>query len=72
MMAEEGRSRKQHAFSLIPRLEVGKELSRGTTNIIRVPSFMDSPSSLKGAISYSVLGKMKNNTFTLLIPTKTP
>jgi len=31
-----------------------------------------SPSSLKGAFSHSVLCKMKNNTFTLLIPTKTP
>jgi len=42
------------AFSLIPRLEVGKEQSKGTTNIIRVPSFREGgPSSLMKAFPFS-------------------
>jgi len=73
MIAKERKSRKQHLLSALShaRLEVRKKQSRCITNIIRVPSFMEGPSSLKGAISHSVVGKMKNNTFTLLIPTKT-
>jgi len=52
---------------------MGKEQSRGTTNIIRVPSFMKSPSSLKGAFfSFYSLQNKKNDTFILRIPTKTP
>jgi len=38
---------------------VGKEDSRGTKNITRVPLFMDEPSSLKGALSHPVLCKTK-------------
>jgi len=73
MMAEEGRSRKQHLFSALSHV-LRWERNRAEAQQISL-EFLHSengPSSLLGAFSHSFLCKTKNNTFILRIPTKTP
>jgi len=74
MMAEEERSRKQHLLSVLSHVSRW-EGNRAKAQQISSESLhsKDSPSSLMGAFSLSVLcKKKKKNTFILRIPTKTP
>jgi len=74
MMAEEGRSRKQHLLSALSHVSRW-EKNRAKAQQISSESLHSrefSPSSLMGAFSHSVPCKTKNNTFILRIPTKLP